>query len=679
MRMGNCRRRCHILAGLATGLLAVVAAVAVGILPPPASADDAGWTSVPVGAQTADDHILLGVSCPNAWSCWSVGATLPVGQDGPDTEAFAERWNGSSWNPFPVDSPGEDDGSLLYDVSCVSSSDCWAVGTQSDKMGDGPEALAEHWDGTAWSIVGVPTMSGYLMSVDCVSGADCWAVGSSFDPTTTTPLHSYALHWNGSSWGVVPIPSSGQSYDLLTGITCTTSSNCWAVGAAGPEPINGALIPNLYPESEDSDPWTIHWDGDGWSGTPTPDPSSPNGAVLSGVTCVTAAGCWAVGSTMDSQGNPLTPLVEGWNGDSWTVTPAPAMGTDALLSDVTCASSTECWAVGSYADASGEMPNGPGLIGFAEQWDGASWSIDPTANATPTSYLYGLACVPGSLCVATGLVGSTGASTVLQPLIEVTQAPATGPQGFLAAAADGGVFTFGDAPFLGSMSRVHLNAPVVGVAAASDGQGYWLVAADGGVFAFGDAGFFGSMGGVHLHEPIVGVAATPDGQGYWLVAADGGVFAFGDAGFFGSMGGVHLHEPIVGMARTPDGAGYWLVAADGGVFAFGDAGFFGSMAGGLGDNRVVAMATTPDGGGYWLLGADGGVFAFGDAAFYGSLPGQGIVPAAPVTGITTSPDGRGYWLLGAEGGVSAFGDTTWLRSLAGIRLAAPIIAVTAAT
>ena len=70
-----------------------------------------------------------------------------------------------------------------------------------------------------------------------------------------------------------------------------------------------------------------------------------------------------------------------------------------------------------------------------------------------------------------------------------------------------------------------------GDGATPDGGGYWLVAADGGVFAYGDALFLGSMGGKHLDSPVVGMASTPDGGGYWLVAADGGVFAYGDAKF----------------------------------------------------------------------------------------------------------------------------------------------------
>ena len=77
---------------------------------------------------------------------------------------------------------------------------------------------------------------------------------------------------------------------------------------------------------------------------------------------------------------------------------------------------------------------------------------------------------------------------------------------------------------------------------------YWLAAADGGVFAFGDASFYGSLGGDHLDAPIVGIAPTADGKGYWLVAADGGIFSFGDAHFMGSTGGITLNKPIVGMS-----------------------------------------------------------------------------------------------------------------------------------
>ncbi len=81
-------------------------------------------------------------------------------------------------------------------------------------------------------------------------------------------------------------------------------------------------------------------------------------------------------------------------------------------------------------------------------------------------------------------------------------------------------------------------------------SGYWEVASDGGIFSFGDAQFYGSMGGKALNKPVVGIAATPDGQGYWEIASDGGIFSFGDAQFCGSMGGKALNEPVVGVASS---------------------------------------------------------------------------------------------------------------------------------
>jgi hypothetical protein len=256
---------------------------------------------------------------------------------------------------------------------------------------------------------------------------------------------------------------------------------------------------------------------------------------------------------------------------------------------------------------------------------------------------------------------ATSAPPVLSPLAQLlgslpgTHAlPSVASPGYWLASSAGLVGAYGGSPFMGSLNRTNLDAPVVGMAATPDGRGYWLAASDGGVFAFGDANFDGSAAGTPLNQHVVGIAASPAGHGYWLVASDGGVFAFGDAGFFGSAAGTPLNHQVVGMDATPDGRGYWLVAGDGGVFAFGDAGFYGSAAGTPLNDQVVGMAATPDGRGYWLVGSDGGVFSFGDAGFYGSAAGTAL--HEPVVGIGSTPDGHGYWLAAADGGVFSFGD-----------------------
>ena len=77
------------------------------------------------------------------------------------------------------------------------------------------------------------------------------------------------------------------------------------------------------------------------------------------------------------------------------------------------------------------------------------------------------------------------------------------------------------------------NQPPVAFFATRSGKGYYIVAADGGVFSFGDAEFHGSLGGKKLNAPIVDGALSQAGSGYYLVGADGGVFAFGDAEYLG--------------------------------------------------------------------------------------------------------------------------------------------------
>ena len=89
-------------------------------------------------------------------------------------------------------------------------------------------------------------------------------------------------------------------------------------------------------------------------------------------------------------------------------------------------------------------------------------------------------------------------------------------------------------------------------AGGSASVGYWLAASDGGVFSFGDANFYGSMAGRPLNRPVVAIPPAPDGKGYWLAASDGGVFSFGDANFYGSMGGKPLNRPVV-AASSPVG------------------------------------------------------------------------------------------------------------------------------
>ena len=227
--------------------------------------------------------------------------------------------------------------------------------------------------------------------------------------------------------------------------------------------------------------------------------------------------------------------------------------------------------------------------------------------------------------------------------------------GYWIVASDGGVFSFGNAGFYGSLGGQSLNAPVSGMARTTNSAGYRLCARDGGVFCFGNAGYFGSMAGQSLGGPVIGIESSASGAGYWLVGTDGGIYTFGDAPFHGSMGGQQLNAPVVGMARGQNN-GYWLVGSDGGIYSFSTP-FYGSMGGQHLNAPVVGMAARPQRDGYWLVGSDGGIFTFGSAGFHGSMGGQTL--SAPIIGMVSTYTGNGYWLVGKDGAIYSFGDATY--------------------
>ena len=203
----------------------------------------------------------------------------------------------------------------------------------------------------------------------------------------------------------------------------------------------------------------------------------------------------------------------------------------------------------------------------------------------------------------------------------------------------------------------HLTADVPG------GGGYWLAAADGGVFAFGDARYYGSMAGTHLKAPIVGITATPDGGGYWLVAADGGVFAFGDANYWGSMGGTHLDKPVVGMAASPT-VGQGSTGDQGATGPQGPAGPAGPAGAQQGTVVLTSSGTFVDPSGVtyvvveaWGAGGGGGGGAGGNscgpqpAGYGGGGGGQG----AYVRALVPVTPGNNYAVSVGDGGAGGVG------------------------
>jgi hypothetical protein len=319
------------------------------------------------------------VSCISARSC------VAVGGNGTD-EALAESWNGRAWSSVPTPVPpgsevGPPEDVSLNGVSCVSARFCVAVGGLSLRT-LGPHCcnpdLIETWNGREWSVVPNPrSVHAWFADVSCVSSRFCVAVGTSQGGLGEPPGFTLVESWNGTEWSIVPTPNPGI-FDELEGVSCVSVKACVAVGGFREE--DATFSRHSLVES---------WNGTEWSVVP-----SPNGEnSLSGVSCVSAKHCVAVGRTLSGT------LVESWNGSAWSVleSPNPEGSGIPRLTGVSCVSARLCAAVGSDSTKGGPSQT------LVETSKGGKWSIVPSANsASGVSYLNGVSCASTESCFAVG-------------------------------------------------------------------------------------------------------------------------------------------------------------------------------------------------------------------------------------------------------------------------------------
>ena len=96
---------------------------------------------------------------------------------------MVERWNGTSWTIASSPNPSGAPSSQLAGLSCTSTTNCFAVGNYN--ISGTIRTLVEQWNGTSWTIVASPNPSGasqsYLSGVSCTTGTDCAAAGYYFN------------------------------------------------------------------------------------------------------------------------------------------------------------------------------------------------------------------------------------------------------------------------------------------------------------------------------------------------------------------------------------------------------------------------------------------------------------------------------------------------------------------
>jgi hypothetical protein len=295
----------------------------------------------------------------------------------------------------------------LQAVSCVSHRSCEAVGSWRNG------ALAEHWNGSRWSMQAVGGVAGALNGVTCTSGRSCLAVGLTFN---AQPLIG---HFDGRRWSDTTAPGrrfAGGRFgtsNVLSAVACPAANLCFAVGNTAPRG-HGRVA---------GKPLIERWDGRRWRLVATPRAAGP----LTSISCTSPRACTAVGGVELAQGQDSdlqisdVSLAMGWDGTSWSIEsfPRPTGAVGARPLGISCVGSRDCLAVGSSLND--DMSGGgtvDGLGAMTGAWDGSAWSSEtlPAAPGSgqpdvpaddPEDELFGISCASTSSCAAVGLARDT--------------------------------------------------------------------------------------------------------------------------------------------------------------------------------------------------------------------------------------------------------------------------------
>jgi len=313
------------------------------------------------GATGQTDDVLLSVSCATSTFCVATG-------QGTIEPNLLEHWNGHKWSTMRAAARHD----ILSGVACLSPGACIAVGMNSSSVGPSSEKLVTR----RWSKVPIVGSSGGVASsfegVSCSQGS-CFALGTEVGRPITGEHGSFfaSRPIDTTSWSIEQSVVNPTAFVYLTSLSCISAEMCVGVGSYQSNPLGTA---QTLAEA---------WNGSSWSEMAIPSPGTSS--QLSSVSCVSAMACTAVGN---SDGNPL---IENWDGTSWSVASAPP--TNGSLYGVSCPGSSTCLAVGSSS---------VGPIGLA--WDGSAWAALPVPMPTgfTSGQLLSVSCTSDESCMTVG-------------------------------------------------------------------------------------------------------------------------------------------------------------------------------------------------------------------------------------------------------------------------------------
>jgi hypothetical protein len=228
-------------------------------------------------------------------------------------------------------------------IYAASPTDVWAVGVPG-----GTDAF-EHWNGTSWTGQGLPagiaTAAGNSASVSSITGtsaSNITAVGTGDINTGGTIVQeSVAFHFNGTAWSEMTIPANVE----LGPVLAFSATNLWSVNNNGDaEQFNGTT----------------------WTTTSLPVPTTEPDLDMTSISGSSPSDIWAAGTEFnEGLHRDNSPVLEHFNGTSWSNVSVPVASPTGGLTDVVDISPTDAYAVTT--------------VGAILHWNGTTWTL---LNAT---------------------------------------------------------------------------------------------------------------------------------------------------------------------------------------------------------------------------------------------------------------------------------------------------------
>jgi hypothetical protein len=394
-------------AGLLAATMQPAAAVQATATAPAAARWHATEVHVPSGGSTG---ILYGIAC-RATSCVAGGSYFrkPAGELPMIAAESVGRWRAGTRIKLPANARPTIGSAVIASISCPAATSCVAVGnylTAATMAG-----LITTGHAATWSAATAPILpsgaaavpDAYLTGVSCTSPGSCVAVGGytnssqNEEPMAVTRTGG---HWRRAVAITAPSNADANPAAHFSAVSCPKAGYCVAVGAY----TTKALDDEVMAAAEIRGRW----------GRAVAVPMPANSSVqplaeLYSVSCASTRDCVATGSYGDDQGRDY-PLIETYSRGRWraiglTRLPPGAVRANqaATLNGVSC-TTHGCTAAGSYEVMHGGLA-AMVAVETGGRWGGAVEIKLPAGAATGSvqdATLFGIACPGTGACTAVG-------------------------------------------------------------------------------------------------------------------------------------------------------------------------------------------------------------------------------------------------------------------------------------